>query len=81
MEEYTVKINNNGSIFWFKPGTDKYHKLDGPAIEYACGDKYWYIDGKEYTEEEFNVKINPVAKELTVSELEKILGYTIKIVK
>ena len=24
------------------------HRIDGPAIEYANGDKYWYIDGKRH---------------------------------
>jgi hypothetical protein len=32
-----------------------YHRTDGPAAEYADGSKWWYINGKEYTEEEFNV--------------------------
>jgi hypothetical protein len=26
----------------------------GPAIEFANGDKYWYINSKEYTEEDFD---------------------------
>jgi hypothetical protein len=23
------------------------HRIDGPAIERANGDKYWYLDGKK----------------------------------
>ena len=38
----------------------KYHRLNGPAIECANGSKQWFIDGKKYTEEEFNKKINLV---------------------
>jgi Mor family transcriptional regulator len=30
------------------------HRLDGPAIEYANGRKYYFIAGKQLTEEEFN---------------------------
>ena len=25
---------------------DNLHRLDGPAIEYSDGSKYWYVDGK-----------------------------------
>ena len=39
----------------------------------------WYLNGIEYTESEFNKRMNP--KELTVAEIEKLLGYTVKIVK
>ena len=30
----------------------KLHRLDGPAIEFASGTKYWYIDGKLLDTEE-----------------------------
>jgi hypothetical protein len=58
------------------------HRLDGPAVvEYAVGGDYeeWWIDGKRLTEEEFNYQVNP--KELTVADVEKLLGYPVKIVK
>jgi len=32
----------------------KYHREDGPALEYADGYKAWYLNGKEFTEQEFN---------------------------
>ena len=35
---------------WFK--NDKLHRIDGPAIEYSDGSKYWYLNDKEYSEEE-----------------------------
>jgi len=55
--------------------------LDGPAVEYANGDKYWYIEGKEYSEEEF-LKATQPATELTVAEIAKRLGINnLKIVK
>ena len=42
--------------FYYKDGTtsSKYdgskglHRIDGPAVEYADGDKCWYIDGKRH---------------------------------
>ena len=68
----------DGYKAWYQNG--KYHRKDGPAVENADGSKYWYLKNKEYTEEEFNAKMNLV-KELTVADLEKLLGYPVKIVK
>jgi hypothetical protein len=31
------------------------HRIDGPAIEYADGDKCWYLNGVEYSEEDFEM--------------------------
>ena len=45
------------------------------------GAKYWYIDGVNLTEKQFKEKTAPVAKELTVAEIEKLLGHRVKIVK
>ena len=69
---------DNGDKIWFL--NCKLHREDGPAIEKSNGIIYWYLNGKEYTEAEFNVKMNPV-KELSVADLEKLLGYKVKIVK
>jgi hypothetical protein len=68
----------NGNKYWFING--KLHREDGPAIEYSDGTKHWYLNGIQLTEEEFNRRMNPV-KELTVAEIEKLLGYSIKVVK
>ena len=68
----------DGSKEWWLNGD--LHREDGPAIEDADGTKEWWLNGEEYTEEEFNAKMSPV-KELTVADLEKLLGYPIKIVK
>ena len=40
---------------------DKLHNDNGPAIECANGDKYWYLNGEELTEEEF---INKTSKKI-----------------
>jgi len=34
-----------GNIFWYKKGTNILHREDGPAIEYADGEKRWYQNG------------------------------------
>ena len=73
-----IENSNAGDKYWYLNG--KLHREDGPAIEYANGYKLWYLNDKEYTEAEFNAKMNPV-KELSVSDIEKLLGYKVKIVK
>ena len=101
MIEYKVKVDYIGTRRWSLNG--KLHREDGPAVEYASGDKFWYLNGRchredgpaverpngykswyindeQYTEEEYYSKLNP-AKELTMKELVKELGYNVKIVK
>ena len=80
METCTVKVNTSGSKFWYQNG--KRHRTDGPAIEFASGDKSWFIEGKEYTKGEFDAIVNaPKVKELTMSEISKLLGYEVKVVE
>ena len=67
-----------GNKFWFING--EYHRTDGPAIEYADGTKEWYINDKLLTEEQFNQRTNPVV-EMTIAEIEQLIGKRIKIVK
>ena len=47
-----IKIDEDGNMFYFK---DKamyiFHREDGPAIEYAAGDKEWWVDGKRHRED------------------------------
>ena len=67
----------DGSKFWYL--NDEYHREDGPAVEFDNGDKYWYLKGNKLTEDQFN-KAMSTTKELTISELEAMLGYKIKVV-
>jgi hypothetical protein len=34
----------DGNRFWYK--NNKFHRTDGPAVEYADGSKFWYKNGK-----------------------------------
>ena len=61
--------------YWFKE--DKRHREDGPAIECANGYKAWYLNDVEVTEDEV---MNPT-KELTMAQLEELLGHKVKVVK
>ncbi len=78
MKEYTVKVYDNGHKEWCLNG--KYHREDGPAIEWADGQKEWYLNGKQLTKQKFLERTQPT-KELTVADVEKLLGYKVKIVK
>jgi hypothetical protein len=64
----------DGGKCWYLNG--QLHRQDGPAIEHADGGKCWYLNGKKVTEDEV---MKPV-KQLTVAEIEVLLGYKIKIV-
>ena len=48
MIEYTVKVEG-GDRFWYLNG--KYHREDGPAIEWTNGDRSWYLNGELHRED------------------------------
>ena len=56
------------------------HRTDGPAVEWASGHKNWYINGVRMTEAEFLAATQPVV-ELTVADIEKLVGKRVKITK
>ena len=68
----------DGSKFWYLNG--ELHRTNGPAVEYLNGTKEWWLHNQEYTEEDF-LKATRPATELTVAEIEQLLGYAIKVVK
>jgi hypothetical protein len=49
MEKPTKEVDEYGSIFYKLNG--KYHREDGPACEWADGNKYWYLNGKRHRED------------------------------
>jgi hypothetical protein len=43
-------LNNKfGDKFWYKD--DKYHREDGPAVEWVNGSKEWWINGQLHRED------------------------------
>ena len=64
----------NGYKVWFQNG--QRHRADGPAVESVDGHKEWYLDGKRVTQAEV---MKPV-KQLTVAQIEVLLGHKIKVV-
>jgi len=73
-----VEVDENGTKKWYLDG--KLHREYGPAIENADGSKSWWLNGIRYPEEEYWNRLNQV-KELTVAEIEQLLGYKVKVVK
>tara|TARA_R100000081_G_scaffold85407_1_gene54396 strand:- start:207 stop:713 length:507 start_codon:yes stop_codon:yes gene_type:complete len=44
-----MKTDEYGTKYWYLNG--KYHREDGPAIEYSDGSKYWWLNGKRHRED------------------------------
>jgi hypothetical protein len=65
---------SNGHKEWFLNGET--HRTDGPAVENADGTKEWFLSGKKVTEQ----ALMKPAKEMTIVEIEALLGYHIKII-
>ena len=57
-EDEIVVYQLSGDYKYIEYQNDKEqaHRLDGPAREWANGSKWWYVDGKAYTQEEFERK-------------------------
>ena len=53
MPELILTELPNGDKHWYL--NDKFHREDGPAIEYINEYKEWWLNGKEYTEEEYTM--------------------------
>ena len=45
MQTYKVIVDENKTTRWYN-NKDELHRLDGPAIEDANGDKEWCVEGK-----------------------------------
>ena len=71
-------ISERGDKYWYQ--NNRLHRTDGPAIEYANGTKSWHINGYPLTEDEFLAATQPVV-EMTVADVEKLVGKRVKIVK
>ena len=67
-----------GNKEWWKNG--ELHREDGPAVEWKDSYKFWYLNDIEYTEEEFDEKMNRAktininGREFTVEELNSLIA-------
>ena len=71
-------IRAGGGKEWWQNGL--LHRENGPAAEWADGRKSWHINGKVLSEAEFLAATQPVV-EMTVADIEKLLGKRVKIIK
>ena len=44
-EDLDKRVYNNVYIFYYKKGTNIYHRTNGPAVIYSNGLKFWYQNG------------------------------------
>ena len=52
-----TRIDEFGTKYWYnKEG--QYHCVDGPAVIYKCGDKFWYLNGKRHRENGPAIELN-----------------------
>ena len=77
MIEYIVKVLPSGTKEWRVNG--ELHREDGPAVDWFDGAKQWWINGEQVTEEEHHT-LTSGTKELTVEQIEQLLGHKVKVV-
>ena len=54
--KYIIKIDNKYLVSRRWHFKNKLHREDGPAVEWADGSKWWYLNGKYLTEAEYNAR-------------------------
>ena len=69
---------SDGYRSWWQ--NDQRHSTDGPAVVNADGSCEWWLNGTRYTQDAWRAAKQP-AVEMTVAEIEALLGKRIKIVK
>ena len=62
-------IDEFGTICYYNEN-DEYHREDGPAIEYACGDKSWYKNDKLHREDGPAIEFADDRKEYWYNDIE-----------
>ena len=45
MEEQYITTNTAGKYYYKDKAKTILHRTDGPAVEYADGDRSWYVNG------------------------------------
>lgn len=77
MKEHFIYVDKDGDKYYY---STILHREDGPAIEHADGNKSWFFNDKELTEEEFNARMNPPV-ELTLDEIAEKFGVSVSKLK
>lgn len=81
MKKYIVKVHENGLVVW-KNEDGLIHCEHGPAITHPDGKAEYRLDNCPLTKEQWEQELEKRKfKELTVADIEKLLGYKVKIIK
>ena len=68
--EPVMETDGYGNKRWYL--NDQLHREDGPAIEYANGAEYWYLNDEEVTEEEHKKRTSKATCSGKVVEIDGI---------
>ena len=55
--KYRIDVDTRGTRRYYN-NLGQLHRLDGPAVEYANGDKFWMINGRVHRREYARVVFN-----------------------
>jgi hypothetical protein len=69
-EEEVTRHSDSAGTVWYMNRQGLLYRTDGPAIEWADGTKFWYINDIRFTEDEFNQFVDPITGQVTIP-----LGY------
>jgi hypothetical protein len=58
-----LTVYDNGDKVWKLPNGNL-HREDGPAIEFLSGFKIWWINGIQYTEQDYKYKTRSIKLKL-----------------
>jgi hypothetical protein len=73
-ENFTgIVKTKNRDIHWYKEG--KFHREDGPAIEFVDGENHWYKEGKLHREDGPAVEYPDGTKEWWIDNIEYNKNY------
>ena len=68
-EQSTMTVDVGGNKFWMLPNGEL-HRVDGPAVEYANGDKQWWVNDKRHREDGPAVELANGTKEWWVNDIQ-----------
>jgi len=55
------------NIVWYKNG--KWHREDGPAVQYSSGIESWYLNNKRYTEQDWLIIMRKIKLERVLAKI------------
>jgi len=70
MPEQYIKTSEDGDKFYYKDKAKTIlHREDGPAVEWADGDKVWFVNGKQHRLDGPAIELNDGYKSWVVDDV------------